>query len=86
MSVHQILDAARNSEKIRSLSGDQADGAEAYFQAFEHVADTYDESPVELQRIAAWMYLEQTANPSEPAEENYMIGMEIARTVLSHLQ
>lgn len=86
VSVHQILVAARNSERIKSLSGNQADGAEAYFQAYAHIAETYGDSPVELQRVGAWQYLELTASPGEEAEEDYMIGMEIGRTVLSHLQ
>lgn len=93
MTIEEITQNARDSETIQSLTGHHADGAEGFLQCVAHVADytatTYGDSPATL-RVVAWMYLLETAGVSVDGsgdeELSYLVGAEVARTVLATLQ
>lgn len=83
MTIEQLLAKARADQGIRALGGDAAPGAEAYFQAYQHVAEGNPSETRRELRELAMIYLDYTATPRLTPEQNK--GAEAARKVLERL-
>ncbi len=83
-STEELLASARRSEKITSLAGNQAQGAEGYLQAFAGMADSNPDMRKRSLRRLSMRYL--TATASLWSNEEYRAGAELAQSVVKDLQ
>ena len=83
MTIEQLLAKARADQGIRALSGDAARGAEAYFQAYQYVAEGNPDETRRSLRELAMVYLDYTASPPLTPDQNS--AAEAARKVLERL-
>lgn len=83
MKVEELLAKARADPSICALRAHATRGAEAYFQAYQHVAeDNPDETPGSLRGLAM-VHLDHTVNPPLTPDQNK--AAETARRVLERL-
>ena len=83
-TVESLLAQARSQVKITSLPEDAQRGAEAYFQAYQYVADGNSGMPTKQLRQMAGLHLEIAASPSlTKTQERAAV---LAATVLEELQ
>lgn len=83
MTIEQLLTRARADRVIHGLSADAARGAEAYFQAYQYVAEGNPDETRRSLRELAMIYLDYTASP--PLTPDQTEAAKVARKVLERL-